>query len=183
MSKPLRDFIIDTIAAENILLKLSAPRKSKLGDYRYNFGNKTHQISVNINLSEPEFFVTFLHELAHKKCFDQFQGKVQPHGAEWKALFRDLMLDVLASVAMSEAVAKEINTAIINPKATKVIPPEKGALLVNSLSVGDVFELKAGRRFKILQKRRTRFLCVDLKSKKQYTVAGMASVHKKIEIE
>ena len=46
-------------------LKITAPRKTKLGDYRFRASNKTHLITINCNLNPYAFLIVYLHEVAH----------------------------------------------------------------------------------------------------------------------
>ncbi len=75
----------------NVQLRITKSRSSKLGDYRPPLLKKFHRISVNHNLNKYNFLLTFVHEYAHLKNWDQFQRNVKPHGVEWKKAFRELM--------------------------------------------------------------------------------------------
>lgn len=171
-------YIRKTLQTEGVQLKLSPSRKSKLGDYRFNRRTGIHQISVNIDLDEEEFFVTYLHELAHKKCFDRYGNKVAPHGVEWKLEFQKLLLEAKEKLDLPEHIEKEINKSVKSPRASKPYVPRESEFVVKDLNVGDIFELNSGKQFKLMQRRRTRFLCEEVVSKKKYTVAGLAPVTK-----
>lgn len=180
LPEDFQDYILEKIRQENINFRLASPRKSKYGDYRYNFLTKIHAISVNIDLSEVQFMITFIHELAHKVCYDKFQGKVQSHGAEWKAIFVDLLKEAKTKLVLSEENTVKFDQAIKSPKASgddfEVI--DKHQLLVSDLSPETQFELKSGRTFRLIKKRRTRFLCADLNNGKLYAVSGKAQVER-----
>lgn len=135
---------------------------------------------MNIDLSEIQFMITFIHELAHKVCYDKFQGKVQSHGAEWKAIFVDLLKEAKTKLNLSEENTVKFDQAIKSPKASgddfEVI--DEHQLLVSDLSPETQFELKSGRTFRLIKKRRTRFLCADLNNGKLYAVSGKAQVER-----
>jgi len=42
------------------ILRISTPRKTKLGDYKYDFISRKHYISVNNDLKPDAFLFTFL---------------------------------------------------------------------------------------------------------------------------
>ncbi|MCK5366987.1 MAG: SprT-like domain-containing protein, partial [Cyclobacteriaceae bacterium] len=71
--------------------KVTRKRNSKLGDYRFDQRNGSHSISVNFDLNQYSFLITYIHELAHLLTTERFGRKSQPHGKEWKSNFRELM--------------------------------------------------------------------------------------------
>ena len=171
-------YIIHEIKNGCIYLKLSPPRKSKLGDYRYNYQQKSHAISVNIDLSPIQFLITFIHELAHKKCFDKYKGKVVSHGKEWKSMYIYLLEEAKSRVSFSEEELRLVNQYINYPRASSFPykEVEKGKKKVADLAEQSKFKLENGRVFQLLTKRRTRYLCTDLNNGKLYTVSGNATV-------
>ena len=184
LPEDFRNYILTKVKEEGIFLKISPPRKTKLGDYRYNPYSKTHAISVNIDLSEIQFLITFIHELAHKKCYDLYQGRVSSHGKEWKSLFAGLLVECKREVELTSEWLEQINQVIINPKATSSdFEIEKGEddFFVNELASETKFKLHSGRSFELIQKRRTRYLCKDLRNGKLYAVSGKALVKEIID--
>lgn len=176
-----QEYILKKIQDEKIYFRIASPRKSKLGDYRYNPIRKTNSISINIDLSEIQFLITFIHELAHKKCYDLFKGKVASHGVEWKGLFVKLLVEAKEELNLTQEWERMFNNQINSPKATSSgsdeIPEGK---LVSHLSPNDKFLLKTGRQFQLIKKRRTRYLCTDLSNGKLYAVSGNAQVEQVI---
>lgn len=73
-----------------IYIKISRPRKTKLGDYRRSFKGDPPRISVNANLNPFAFTLTLLHELAHHISFELYGASIQPHGKEWRKTFKQL---------------------------------------------------------------------------------------------
>ena len=157
---------------------MSSPRKSKLGDYRFNYHNKTHSITINIDLSPIQFLITFIHELAHKKCYDLYHGKVASHGIEWKSIFSELLNECKGDLNLDEKQTAILNKCISHPKAnssnTDVV--EEGKTVVADLPFDTKFTLENGRSFRVLNKRRTRYLCSDLSNGNLYAVSANAIV-------
>ena len=97
--KGLQDFLppkslhsIATYLAENeVFLKITPKRSTKLGDYRPPFGQKGHRISINGDLNPYAFLNTLVHELAHLLTYKQFAQTVNSHGIEWKQNYQMLM--------------------------------------------------------------------------------------------
>ena len=64
-------------------IRVSKPRKTKLGDYRRpGRPHQPHRISINGNLNPYAFLITLLHEWAHLEIYQEYKGKVAPHGPE-----------------------------------------------------------------------------------------------------
>jgi predicted SprT family Zn-dependent metalloprotease len=173
-----QQYILDEIKKEKIYFKLSSPRKSKLGDYRFFFQSERHAITINIDLSPIQFLITFVHELAHKKCYDLFKGRVASHGSEWKLIFSDLLIQCKNKVCLDQSQLSILHKCVENPRAnssnTDVV--EQGDIVVSDLPLDTKFTLKNGRSFKVLNRRRTRFLCSDLKNGNLYAVSENAIV-------
>ncbi len=124
--------------------------------------------------------ITFIHELAHKVCYDRFQGKVSSHGKEWKSIFVDLLKEAKGRLDLTEELESVFNQTILNPKASgdDFEMVDKDQIVVSDLAPETQFELKSGRSFQLIKKRRTRFLCTDLSNGKLYAVSGKAQVER-----
>ena len=79
--------------------KIKKSRKTKLGDYRFDPKIGKHIISVNNDLNQYSFLITYLHEVAHLLTFQKYKNKVAPHGEEWKNEFKLVALPVLKPVS------------------------------------------------------------------------------------
>jgi len=64
-------------------IKITRPRKTKLGDFRV-ISRNLIQVSVNGNLNKYEFLIVLLHEIAHVIVWKTYNKRVKPHGKEWK---------------------------------------------------------------------------------------------------
>ena len=165
---------------EGVSFKLSKPRKTKFGDYRYNRVNRTHQISVNQNLNPYAFTITFLHEIAHKSAFSKYGFKILAHGKEWKSEFQSLLIDMLGKDFFPEELVPSLLKYIDNPKATTSSSPHLVKALAayddskNELTLEDVEEnqnfLYLEKEYTKIKKRRTRSLCLESKSQRKYLI-------------
>lgn len=182
LPEDFQNYILGKIKSERIFFRLSSPRKSKLGDYRYNYSKKTHSISVNIDLSEVQFLITFIHELAHKKCFERYSNRVASHGKEWKTIFVELLSQARGELILTKDWEAIFTSNILEPKATftKLDKREEDDVLVLDLDIESKFELKSGRRFQLIKKRRTRYLCTDLNNGQLYTISGVTPIKRLI---
>lgn len=79
----------------SVLVRISAPRVTKLGDYRTATRTQPHRISVNEDLNPYAFLVVLVHEFAHFTTFSKYR-RHEPHGAEWKAEYKRLMRPFLS---------------------------------------------------------------------------------------
>lgn len=173
------------IVDRNIKLTITKKRKTKLGDYRApSAGIRYHRISVNGDLNPYMFLLVLLHEFAHLEVWNANRRRVRAHGDEWKTAYKNLYLDY--SDCFPVDVNSIIETHFKNLKATTCNDPyltkhlmymdhKESVLMLNELSPGEEFET-SGRSFQMINKRRTRFLCMDLISKKNYLVSGSAIV-------
>jgi hypothetical protein len=170
--------------------KTTSNRSTKLGDYRYFPIEKSHTITVNNDLNQYSFLITYIHEVAHRVTFEKYGRKVKPHGLEWKLTFKEIMLPILNSAVFPEDVIKPLAAYLKNPAATTHanIPLLQALRRYNSisdveintlseLSIGEQFSFKK-RTFEKLQTKRTRVVCRDLISNRNYLISGIAEVNK-----
>jgi len=175
----INDYFKFLLKKEEVSFRLSKPRKSKFGDYRYNKITKNHSISVNQNLNPYAFSITFLHEIAHKTAFSKYGFKILAHGKEWKSEFQTLLIEMLSKDFFPEDLLPPLLKYIDNPKATTSSSPN----LVKALANYDKIEsftlenIEEGERFFYskkeytkIKKRRTRSLCIDTNSQKKYLI-------------
>ena len=165
---------------------VSKARDTKLGDFRFS-PSKGYQITVNHNLNPYAFLVTYLHEVAHRVTYDLHKNKVNPHGNEWKRNFYELFEPILDDELLPATLVAVLKKYLQNPTATSngyaplvtVLAsfdkaPVAGVRLVD-LGEGQVFHLKNLTLIKG-KLRRTRYICHDTQSGKNYLVAKNAYV-------
>ncbi len=186
----LVSYIENKIHGESVLIKISKSRRSKFGDY-LNHPYKGHVITVNKDLGKYAFFFTLCHELAHYFAFKQYGSRIKPHGKEWKQVFRQIMLPV----CQREVFPPKLNALIMRhmnkPKASSAIDidlkkelsvysnndiSKVPIMLLDDLKKGQDFMLRNGRKFKLIEKKRTRAHCLEIKGKRIY------SIHKATEV-
>lgn len=181
------EYLVHLITENNIHFKITRPRKTKLGDYRYDPQHKTHQITVNENLNPYAFLVTAVHELAHFIQFKNHQRKrIAPHGIEWKTAFQQLMIPLLQEDVFPSEIRSSLTKHLQNPKASSCADPKLMRLLENydsnprtrveDLPNGTLFQLDGHRVFRKEEKRRTRFRCTDVATNRTWFVHGLAEV-------
>jgi hypothetical protein len=165
---------------------VSKARGTKLGDFRYS-PTKGYQITVNHNLNPYAFLVTYIHEVAHRVTYDIHKSKVNPHGNEWKRNFYELFEPILDVELLPASLVQVLTKYLQNPAATSTgytplvnelakfdSQPAIGTRLID-LEEGTVFQLKNLTLIKG-KLRRTRYICQDTQSGRNYLVAKNAYV-------
>lgn len=184
---PAVAFIIE----KKVQLTVTGNRATKLGDYRHPFQGKGHRITVNGTLNPYAFLVTLVHEFAHLVVWEQYQNKVKPHGGEWKRAFIGLMRPYLQQEVFPEDLLVVLHDYFENPRASSCADPD----LMRSLSQFDkgrnkyqfleelpeqsVFMTRQRRYFIKGEKRRTRFLCTEKSTGKQYLFHPLTPVQQR----
>lgn len=171
---------------ENFQLEIHRPRATKLGDFRPPRRGATARITLNSNLGPYQFLTTLVHEIAHLKVWNKYQRSAAPHGKEWKKQFGEMLTELANNYpwpteyddALRKHAAKPKSAVGGDPQLQKVILTLDGGTaptLLGDLEDGSVFYFK-GRKFKKVEKRRTRALVVEEWSGKQFTIPLVAQV-------
>lgn len=167
-------------------LHITPKRLSKLGDYRYHHGKKTHVITLNASLNPYSFLITYLHEIAHLIAFQNYGFKVAPHGKEWKSSFQQLMQPMLNEKVFPKEILLPLRKYMLNPKAAsgsdhklslalQKYDKQDGSLPLAKVQLEQAFQFR-NMTFVKEAVRRTRALCRDLESGKRYLVSEIARV-------
>jgi len=167
-----------------IHIKITKNRNSKLGDYR-KLPDKSHQITVNSTLDKQLFFFVLTHELAHLIAFEKF-GKISAHGQEWKNTFSEMLLESIE--IYTEDLRLIIRKFSKNPKANFMASPdlvryfhiedfEKNEIFVEDLTIGSFFYYK-GEDYKLIEKKKKLYLCINQNNSKKYLFRPLAKVEK-----
>ncbi len=169
-------------------LKITQPRKTKLGDYRQLNAYK-HQISINNNLNKYQFLLTLLHEIAHFLSYKKYGYKIKPHGQEWKQIYKDLLLPFIKTNIFPEELIPDLIKYAQNPKASTAgdgqlylklsqynKPRKQKIKYIFELKKNDFFALPNGVTYQLLEKRRTRYKCRRLSNQKLYLIHQNAEV-------
>jgi hypothetical protein len=191
------DRVYDYLFRHKVHFHITLERRTKLGDYRrpspdHNF----HEISINGDLNPYFFLWVFLHEAAHLETYLKYTAlssppTPSPHGHEWQEEYRQLLLvnaDLFPDelqlllkrytrrIPLSHPVAKQIEALLHHYDAD--YDPADRPLTLDDLRPGDRFSLKnrPQQQFEALERRRTRWLCREIPSGRQYLVAGSAQI-------
>lgn len=168
--------------------KISRNRNTKLGDYRAPFRGSGHKISVNHDLNQYSFLITSVHEFAHLVTWNSWKHKVKPHGQEWKDNFKKMMLPFFEMNIFPEDVERAIVLYLKNPAASSCTDANlfktlksydnkcSDTLSIEDIGENQVFATKNGRVFKKLNKIRTRYRCIEVKTGLLYLFSPLAEV-------
>ncbi len=169
-------------------LKITRSRLSKHGDYRAPHRESGHRISINHNLNPYMFLLTFLHEIAHLETYNLYQHKVDAHGKEWKAVFRQVLKPFLDEGIFPGEVIGTLERYLINPKAGSCADPElykalrifdvtNHHVLLENLPEGCYFKIRGYKNIFIKGKRLRKFFhCQMQHSKREFRISAVAEV-------
>ncbi|MFN0080896.1 MAG: SprT-like domain-containing protein [Ferruginibacter sp.] len=184
------EYVISYIQEYKIQLTITRSRSSVLGDYRHAHLDKGHRISVNGDLNKFSFLITLLHEIAHLVTFIKYHNRVQPHGAEWKACFAQILTVFASKEIFPDDINAALKNSINNPAASscadvqllrvlKTYDKKKEDLyFVEQLPEGQHFEIKGKRIFVKGERIRKRFKCRELATGKWYLFSPVSEVKK-----
>lgn len=180
--------VADLLLSHPVRFAITNPRSTKLGDYRApQQGETFHRISVNGNLNRYNFLITTLHEFAHLRVYVQFGFRVKPHGEEWKSEFRKLLWPAIQTGLLPRDIEIALMTSLTNMKASSCTDTqlsrvlrqydkrEGGEIILEEIPKNATFVLQ-GKTFVKGELRRTRFLCTEVPSKRQFLIHSLATV-------
>jgi len=170
-------------------LKISKKRATKLGDYRPpNTKFNYHRISVNHDLNKYSFLITYIHEIAHLICWEEYGRHVKPHGEEWKNIYKNCLLQCIEENCFSDDLVDPLYRHLNNPAASSCVDmdlqkelakhdvKEAGVKFVEDLPQGAYFVTRNGKLFQKLEKRTKRFKCKEIHTNKLYLFSPIAEV-------
>lgn len=167
-------------------LKLTRSRQSKVGDFSCRHSGTHLQITLNHDLNPYLFLVTYVHEVAHLRVFVHTGPRAEAHGDLWKNQFRELLAPLLSDSVFPGEILHELIRHMANPKASsfadialtqafRSFDKNQSSAVLSGLPEGSIFKLQ-GRYFKKGKLRRTRVLCLEMKTKRNYLVPMEAQV-------
>ncbi len=168
-------------------LKLTKSRQTKIGDFTCRHSSVQPRITLNHDLNSFTFLITYVHEVAHLRVFLEFGHRAEPHGERWKNAFQKLLRPVLTAEIFPDTILVPLTKHMQNPKASSfadtiltkalrsVDENAHSYIVLSDLPEGSTFQLN-GRYFKKGKLRRTRVLCKEVNSKRQYLVPAEALV-------
>lgn len=167
-------------------LKITKSRQTKVGDFTSRNTRRHPRITLNNDLNSYLFLVTYVHEVAHLHVYLQFGSRVDPHGEKWRSTFTNLMLPILWESVFPEEILHELRRHMINPKASSFADSEltqafrkfdknSNQMVLSQVPEGSIFKLQ-GKYYKRGKIRRTRILCREMQSRRDYLVPADALV-------
>lgn len=168
----------------NISLKFVNPRKTKLGDFRYDNKNG-YQITINNNLNRFSSLITLIHEIAHAFVYESFGNRVIPHGKQWKDTYKRLMINFLNLDIFPADILSSLSNHLINPSASTSNDislslilrkyDQNKSLTVNEIKIGQKF-IYSNKIFVKKKQLRKRIKCYDVKNQKFYLFSPIAKI-------
>ena len=181
------NYVVSIIEKNAVRFKISRPRKTKLGDFRPGRNGEMHQITVNRGMNPYSFLITTLHEFAHLIAHNNFGDKIQAHGIEWKKTYSKLIQPIIDSGDLPMDIEQSLLNSLINVKASscsdvqlqrvllKYEIQSKELITLEMIEKNSIFSLN-NKVFIKGNLRRTRFLCQEKKSKREYLIHALAQV-------
>lgn len=168
-----------------IHIHISRDRTSKLGDYQKQ-RDGSHRISINHTLVPELFFFVLTHELAHLIAFEKFGRRIAPHGAEWKQVYREMLLESISvypadlqGILLKFAKNPTANFSV-NRDLVKFFGHRGNAggvvKFIEELAPGDHFIFK-NQEYLLETKLKKNYLCTNLATGKKYIFKPSASVN------
>lgn len=166
--------------------RLRRKRISKVGDFTCRHGRKP-RITINQDSHPLLFLLTYVHEVAHLVVHEQHGWKVDAHGTEWKKTFQDLLSPVMTEQIFPNKLLTILKRHMKDPMASSFSDSEltaalreqderqKSVTLLSQIPEGTIFGLH-GRWFRKGRLRRTRVLCHELKTRRNYLVPADAAI-------
>lgn len=165
-----------------------------------------HEISVNGDLNPWFFLWVFLHEAAHLETHQKYSSPLSaphsplstlhtplpsPHGHEWQEEYRQLLIahtdlfppevqpllkKYTRRIPLPHPVQRDIETLL--RRFDPGYDPDNAPLTLDNLQPGDRFRLKQNPEllFEALERRRTRWLCREVNSRRQYLVNATVAI-------
>lgn len=166
--------------------KLRKSRASKVGDFSCHPG-RDPKITVNADSHPYLFLITYVHEVAHLHVHKELGWRAAPHGKEWKKTFRHLCLPLMHCGIFPPDLQRILEQHLHNPKASSFSDPMLSKMLrsydhhlmdatvLADIPEGSEFQIR-GRWFTKGKQKRTRVVCHDLKSHRNYLIPADAVV-------
>jgi hypothetical protein len=185
-------YVLELLGRHRIDVRLSRPRRTKLGDHRPPVRGRTaHRITVNDDLNPYAFLTTLLHEIAHAFTWERHRPArrwLRPHGLEWKREFEGVLSPLVSAAVLPADITTALTQSMSHPTAAtcsdrdlllalaRYDRPDPSRVRVEELAVGAIFRTDCGRLFQAGPKLRSRRQCFECRTGREYRVHGLARV-------
>ena len=186
MPKTACELAFDWLQRHPAKLKITRPRRTKLGDFRIDRKTDHASISVNGDLNPIAFTITFAHEVAHLFDYRERQSLREPHGTSWQAHYRSLLEELKNAGAFPVDMLPVLDAHIQRPKAASCSDSEllrqlrtydeQPATTLEEIPEGARFSINGKREFVKGALRRTRYRCFEPASGKTYLIHKMTAI-------
>jgi len=171
-----------------VQLRVTKPRRSKLGDFRSESRKGPHRISINGDLNPYSFLITLVHEFAHAATWVEHGRRAKAHGEEWKRNYREMLYPFFLSGIFPEELEAKLKTHLCKAPAASCSDTELLKALhkfdintvrtyLEDLAINSTFTLGGRRLFKKGKKLRKRYRCVCLNNQRTYLIDPLAEVN------
>ena len=169
-------YVRSLVENEAIDFKVVNQRSTKHGDFRYN--NDRYTITINKTSNKYRFLLTLIHELAHFFVFKN-NRLAKPHGLLWKQKFQSLLNPILSKDYFPINLLSELIAHMKNPKSSfcydvnlskklDLYDNLNDSVYLDQLNDGEIFSYRNLGKFKKINKRRKRYLCLRIDNDKKY---------------
>jgi len=171
------EYVKELINCENILFKLKNNRATKHGDFSVK-KDFSVEITINSDMNPFRFLITLLHEISHFFIYKDFGFNTKPHGCQWKSKFKELLIPVINNKVFPDDILSPLAKYAINPKASTDTDLDLSIALnkydvnvplyILDLIKGDKFKASNKKNYIVVGKRRKRYECLEIDSKRLY---------------
>ena len=182
------DDCVEWIRQHRISVRIKRSRQTKYGDYHPPTAGQNHKITINHDLNQYAFLITFIHEVGHLICYNRYGNRAAPHGAEWKREFKNLLIPVLYKNIFPADIKLALIGYLKNPAASscsdlqlqKALSAynimEEGWVHLEELQEGTLFKIRNGKAFIKGRKLQKNFECLEYTKRHKYFINPLMEV-------
>ncbi len=193
LSEDAVQIVLSYFSGYPVQLRIARQRHSKSGDFRPGLHENPPRITINGNLNNYSFLITLIHEIAHlygmsrSRKLPAGKSRPNPHGNQWKMIFRQLMDPFLTSDVFPDSVLYYLGLHMKNPKASSSSDPDlsralskfdypSGGMLLEELPNDATFRIYNGKLFQKKERLRKRYRCISIKDGRVYMINPVVTV-------